>query len=120
MEPMLTVLTAAVLLAIAALGGTALAAIRFAGTQQPPARLAMIHGLLAAAAITLLIYACFTKGLPLAASAALVLFLIAAAGGAYLNLNFHWKQVLPPKGLIVGHPLGAIVAFVLLLVALFG
>ena len=120
MEPMLMVRTAAVLLAIAALGGMALAAIRFAGTQQPPAWLAMIHGLLAAAAITLLIYAWFTTGLPVAATAALVLFLIAAAGGAYLNLNFHWKQVLLPKGLIVGHALGAIVGFVLLLVAVFG
>ena len=119
MEPMLMVRTAAVLLAIAALGGMALAAIRFDGTQQPPAWLAMIHGLLAAAAITLLTYAWFTKGLSLAASAALVLFLIAAAGGAYLNLNFHWKQLLLPKGLIVGHALGAIAGFVLLLVAVF-
>ena len=120
MEPMSMVRTAAVLLAIAALGGMALAAIRFAGGQpQPPAWLAMIHGLLAAAGITLLAYVWFAVSVPAIASVALLLLLIAAAGGAYLNLNFHWKQVPLPKGLIVGHALGAIVGFVLLLVAAF-
>jgi hypothetical protein len=117
MEPMLMVRTAAVLLAITALGGLALAGIGF--NRQPPAWLAMLHGLLAGAAITLLAYAWFTVGLPALAAIALVLFLLAAAGGVYLNLNFHWRQLPMPKGLIVGHALAAVAGFVLLLIAAF-
>ena len=119
MEPMLMVRTAVVLLAITALGGLAMAGIRFGGNKQPPAWLAMLHRLLAGAAVTLLAYAWFTVGLPALAAWALLLFLLAAAGGAYLNLNFQWKQVLLPKGLIVGHALVAVAGFVLLLIAAF-
>ena len=119
MEPMLMVRTATVLLAITALGGLAMAGISFAGDRRPPAWLAMLHGLLAGAAVTLLAYAWFTVGLPGLAAVALLLFLLAAAGGAYLNLNFHWKQLPLPKGLIVGHALAAVAGFLLLLVVVF-
>src|SRR5437868_3797150 len=94
-----------------------MAGIRFAGQPHPPAWLAMLHGVLAAAAITLLLYAAATIGLPTLALVALVLFLIAAAGGAVLNLGYHWKRVALPKGLIVVHALVAVIAFVVLLVA---
>ena len=50
MEPLLMMKTACVLLAIAALGGLAMAGIRLAGTPRPPAWLAMLHGFLAGAA----------------------------------------------------------------------
>ena len=46
-----------------------------------------------------------------------MLFLIAAAGGAFLNLNYHWKMLPLPKGLIVGHAGIAVAGFVLLLAA---
>jgi hypothetical protein len=117
MEPTLMIRTAAVLLTITALGGLTLAGIRFASDKQPPAWLAMLHGLLAAAAVTLLLYAAATVGLPGLALAALVLFLVAAAAGAYLNLNYQWKQVLLPKGLVVAHAAVAVVGFVMLLIA---
>jgi len=116
MEPVLFMKTACALLAIAAVGGLALAGVAFAG-KTPPAWLAMLHGLLAAAALTLLLYAYFTVGLPALAGVALLLFLLAAAGGAYLNLNFHWKMLPLPKGIIVGHAGAAVVGFVLLLMA---
>src|SRR6185369_11524593 len=117
MEPILMVRTAAVLLTLTALGGLAMAGIRFAGDKQPPAWLAMLHGLLASAAVTLLIYAQATVGLPGIALGALILFVFAALGGAYLNLNYQWKQVLLPKALVVGHALIAVIGFVMLLVA---
>lgn len=69
------------------------------------------------AAVTLLLYAHFTVGLPTLAGWALLLFLIAAAGGAFLNLNYHWKMLPLPKGLIVGHAGVAVVGFLLLLAA---
>jgi len=77
----------------------------------------MLHGFLAGAAVTLLLYAYFTVGLPALAGWALLLFLIAAAGGAFLNLSYHWKLVPLPMGLIVGHAAVAVIGFVLLLAA---
>ncbi|HWA39433.1 MAG TPA: hypothetical protein VG873_16370 [Burkholderiales bacterium] len=120
MEPVLMMKTACVLLAVTALGGVAMAGIRFAGKPQPPTWLAMLHGLLAGAAVTLLLYGYFTVGLPALAGWALLLFLVAAAGGVFLNLNYHWKALPLPMGMVVGHAAIAVVGFVLLLVATFG
>jgi len=117
MEPVLIMKTACGLLALAALGGITMAGIRFAGKPQPPIWLAMGHGFLSAAALTLLLYAWFTIGLPALASWALLLFLIAAAGGAFLNLNYHWKMQPLPKGMIVGHAGIAVIGLALLLAA---
>jgi hypothetical protein len=117
MESVLIMKTACVLLAIAAVGGLVMAGIRFGGKPLPPTWLAMLHGFLSAAALTLLLYAWLTVGLPALASWALLLFLIAAAGGTFLNLNYHWKMQPLPKGLIVGHAGVAVVGFALLLVA---
>jgi hypothetical protein len=112
--------TSTILLVIAAAGGLVMAGIRFAGDRQPPASLAMLHGFLAAAALTLLLYAAATVGLPGMALAALVLLLVAAGGGVILNLNYHWKQLPLPKWLIVVHAIAAVVGFVLLLVVTWG
>lgn len=115
METALILRTSTVLLAIAAVGGLVMAGIRFAGNRQPPPALAMLHGFLAAAAVTLLLYAAATVGLPGMALAALVLFLVAAGGGVVLNLNYHWRQLPLPKWLVVVHATVAVVGFVLLL-----
>jgi hypothetical protein len=118
MEPMLSMQTAAVLLALAAMGGLTMAGLRFAGRPYPPSWLAMGHGFLAGAAVTLLIYAYFTVGLPMPGLVALVLFLLAAAGGVLMNLGYHWKQLPLPKALVLVHALIAVLGFVLLLVAI--
>ncbi len=117
METASILVTSTVLLAIAAAGGLVMAGIRFMGDHSPPAPLAMLHGFLAAAAITLLIYAAATVGLPGMALVAVLLFLLAAAGGAILNLNYHWKQLPLPKWLIIVHASAAVVGFVLLVAA---
>jgi hypothetical protein len=110
--------TACWLLAITAVGGLTMAGIRFAGKPQPPTWLAMLHGFLAGAAATLLLYAYFTVGLPQLAGWALLLLLIAAAGGAFINLNYHWKLVPLPIGLMLGHAGLAVLGFILLVVAI--
>lgn len=115
MEPALILRTSSILLAVAAAGGLAMAGIRFAGDRQPPPWLAMLHGFLAAAAVTLLLYAALTVGLPGMALTALVLFLVAAGGGVILNLNYHWKQLPLPKWLVIAHALAAVAGFLLLL-----
>ncbi len=117
MEPASILLTSTVLLALAAAGGLVMAGIRFVGDRSPPAALAMLHGFLAAAAVTLLLYAAATVGLPRMALLALALFLAAAGGGAILNLNYHWKQLPLPKWLVVVHASAAVAGFALLLAA---
>ena len=117
MEPAQILLTASVLLAAAAAGGLVMAGIRFMGDRSPRAALAMLHGFLAAAAVTLLLYAAATVGLPKLALVALALFLAAAGGGAILNLNYHWKQRPLPKGLVLAHAGAAVLGFVLLVAA---
>jgi len=111
---------AAWLFGIAALGGIAMAAMRFSGKPHPPAAFAMGHGLLAAAGLTLLVYAAFTTGVPQLAKVSLALFLGAAAGGAYMNLNFHRKGQALPKAIVIGHGLTAAAAYVCLLLAIRG
>jgi uncharacterized membrane protein HdeD (DUF308 family) len=119
MEPNLVLRTCAALLAIAAIGGVTIAVMRFRGRPRPPAWLAMLHGFLAAAAVTLLFYASFTVGLSMVANAALVLFLVAAAGGVYMNLEFHWKSLPLPKWLVLVHGAIAVAGYLLLLAAAF-
>lgn len=120
MEPMGMLQAAAGLFAVAAVGGVVMACIRLIGNRNPPVALSMLHGFLAAAGLTLLVYAALTTGLPGLALLALALFVLAAAGGAAMNLGYHWKQQPLPKGLLIGHAALAVVAFVMLLFAAFG
>lgn len=110
-------LTATVLLALTALGGLVMAGIRFARATNPPAWLAMFHGLLASAGLTLLIYDVFTRAVPAPAILAMILFLAAAGGGAILSLAYKWRQRLLPAWLVLGHALLAATALVLLILA---
>lgn len=111
---------AAILFGVAAVGGVVMALIRWSGAARPPDWLAMAHGLLAAAGLTLLVQAACTTGLPLPAQASLVLFVVAAAGGAFINLRYHARQLALPKAWIGVHAVVAVLAFVLLLLAAFG
>lgn len=79
----------------------------------------MLHGLLAAAGITLAAYAALVVGVPAPAWWALALFLAAAAGGAAMNLLWRSKGRPIPVGLMLGHATLAVVAFVLLVLAAF-
>ena len=112
--------TSTILLVITAAGGLVMAGIAFKGNQQPPTWLAMLHGFLGAAALTLLLYAAATVGLPGMALTALVLLLVAAAGGVVLNLKYHWKQLPLPRGLVIVHAVAAVAGFLLLLAATWG
>jgi hypothetical protein len=118
MDPVHAMKTAAALFAIAALGGVTMAAIRLRGADRPPSSFAMAHGLLAGAGLTLLIYAWWTVGIPPMAQYSVLVLLVAAAGGTFVNLRYH-SQLLPlPIPLVIGHALVAVVGFALLLLAL--
>ncbi|HEX5663729.1 MAG TPA: hypothetical protein VFX93_09540 [Xanthomonadaceae bacterium] len=102
------------LFAIGALGGVAMAAIRFARSANPPAWLAMLHGLLAAAGLTLTGYAVFAHNADGTAPSAFGLLCIAAVGGAVLSLRYKWNRILLPAWLVLTHALAAVAGFVLL------
>ena len=89
MDAMSMMRTAAALLGIAALGGLLMAVIRFRGADRPPSWIAMLHGLLAAAALTLLIYAALTVGIPALAQLATGILVVVAIVGVWLNLQYH-------------------------------
>ncbi len=110
--------TAATLFGLAALGGLLMAGMRLSGKPHPPAWLAMGHGFLAAAGLTLLIYAACAVGIAPMAEVAVGLLVIAAAGGAAMNLLFHWKQRPLPIALMLGHAALAVTGFALLLLSL--
>ena len=118
MEPALVLKTSAVLLGLAALGGMALAGIRLTGAPYPPAALAMGHGLLAGAALTLLLYAAVTIGIPPLALVALAVLATAAALGVWLNLGFHARLRPIPIPPMVIHALLAVLGFAALLLVL--
>ncbi len=114
--------TSAVLFGIAALGGLLMAGIRFARRVNPPAAIAMLHGLLAASGLTLLAYAiCTDRAAPGTSmgTVALVLFLLAALGGVVMSLKYKWNRVLIPAWLLLGHATAAVLGFVVLLLAAF-
>ena len=112
--------TSMLLFLLAALGGLVMAGIRLAGKRNPPAWMAMGHGLLAAAGLTLLAYSVFTESVPTLATVALVLFVIAAAGGAVMSLVYKWHDRLLPAWLVTVHGLLAVAAFLSLAGAAYG
>lgn len=109
--------TAVVLFAIAAAAGLIMAGIRTFANKNPPAWLAMMHGLLAAAALTLLLFGAFTIGISTLGVWALVILIIAALGGLFLNLGYQEKRNLLPKSVMYVHVLIAVIGFILLIIA---
>jgi uncharacterized membrane protein HdeD (DUF308 family) len=120
MDVQTLLVTVVVLFTVAALGGIAMAAMRLGTGRNPPAWLAMLHGTLGAAGLTLLVFALFTTQLPALAMIAAVLILLAAVGGAVMNLGYHWHGKLLPKGLIFGHAALAVAGYLALLLSLRG
>lgn len=112
--------TVVVLFTLAALGGIAMAAVRLGTGRNPPAWLAMAHGLLAAAGLTLLIFGAFAAELPALANLAALLLVAAAGGGVVMNQVYHWHGKLLPRGLLIGHAVLAVIGFGVLLLAMRG
>jgi hypothetical protein len=109
---------AAVLLAVAALGGVVMAAMRFGGRELPPMALAIIHGLFAASGLVALILFVVNSAAPTLALVSLVGFVIAALGG-FMLFAHHLRGKALPSNYVVVHGAGAVVSFVLLLAAIF-
>jgi hypothetical protein len=110
---------AAILLAIAALAGAALATLHFRGRSPLPMSLVLLHGSFAASGLALLVVAAAVQpdfgGLALAS---LVIFGIAALGGFYL-VSRQLRDRALPSAVVLIHGGAAVVALLLLLWYLF-
>lgn len=111
---------AAILFALAALGGITMLVLRLRGMDRPPTLLAIEHGIIALSGVVTLGYAFAQETLPTAANVALGLFILAALGGATLFFGFHLRGRPLPVPFIIGHGLIAATALSLLLYAIYG
>jgi hypothetical protein len=110
---------AAILFAVAAVSGVAIAFIRLNGRDLPPMWLALFHGAFAASGLVALAMVVMAGGAAQWARIALGGFVVAALGGFFL-FSFHLRRRALPVPLIAIHGLVAVVAFALLLAAILG
>lgn len=95
-----------------------MALIRLGKHNNPPHWIAMLHGFIAAAGVTLLAYVVIFAQVPDLAQIGLLAFLLAAAGGVWMNLGHHQQNRLIPSTIMIGHALVAVAGLVLLLLVL--
>lgn len=108
------------LFVVAALAGLTMLIQHFQGKTPPKVGLALVHGLFAASGLVVLLVAAMKLGFSGAPALALGLFVLAALGGFTLALGFHLRQRPLPSGLVVGHGLLAVAAFLILLASVLG
>jgi hypothetical protein len=118
MDTQTILFVACVLFGVAAAGGIVMALIRLGKKANPPHWIAMLHGFIAAAGLTLLAYVTIFSHVPDMAQIGLLALLLAAFGGVWMNLGRHQKGVLIPNSVMVGHALMAVVGVALLLLVL--
>lgn len=118
MDTQTILFVACVLFGVAAAGGIVMALIRLGKKTNPPHWIAMLHGFIAAAGVTLLAYVTIFAQVPDLAQLALLAVLLAAAGGVWMNLGRHQQGVLIPNSVMVAHALVAVAGVALLLLAL--
>ena len=106
---------AAVVFAIAALGGIVLAVHVLRG-KFAPWSLSLVHAALGAGGIVLVLVTVI-QGVRGSAALALGLFVIAALGGFFLA-SFHYRKQLPPSAVVVVHAVVALAGFGALLAAI--
>ena len=113
--------TAAVLLAVAALGGLAMVAFRVSKKANPPTALAAGHGLVAAAGLITLLYHVFTTTgpVPHMVNWAIGVFVVGALGGLGLFTLFHLRNRLLPVWMMLGHGAVGMAGLVLLVWAIY-
>lgn len=111
---------ATILLSLAALGGLTMAVFRMQGNPRPPNWIPPVHGLVAASGVALLIVEAATNGIPRLVQVALGLFVIAAGGGLFMNLQFHRQNRALPIPVMLGHGLLALTGVLLLILCVTG
>lgn len=88
-----------------------MALVRFASDRRSPLWIAKSHGVAAASALSLLLFGWVNFSFPRAGLYGLVTLLVAAAGGLFLNLGYHWQKKALPEWLVFAHMSVAFVGF---------
>jgi hypothetical protein len=87
--------------------------IRFASDRPSPPCIAKLHGMAATSAISLLVFGWFDVGFSRVGMYGLVALLVAAVGGLFLNLGFHWRRKPLPQWLVFAHMSIAFLGFLI-------
>lgn len=106
--PMTLLKLAALLLALAVVGGLVMALLRAFGKRNPPDWLPPLHGLAAAGGVCLLIVAAATGGAAPWVQIAIGILLLAAIGGIMIHVRYHRRGWLIPAGYVWLHLLLAL------------
>jgi hypothetical protein len=105
--------TAAILLAIAAVGGLVMV-VKIFGGSPAPLGLSLLHAALGAAGLVMVAIPVLKGEGTTMLTVALLVLAIAAVGGFYVA-SFRLKNQLPPKPVVVVHALVAVSGFLTLL-----
>jgi hypothetical protein len=107
------------LFALAAIVGVYMGVLHSRGRTPPPVLAAVLHGVLAVCGVVLLLLGVMQLGFGKTVHTwSLVLFVLAALGGLYL-VSHHFRGQPLPGGVIVIHAMIAVIAFLILVVAVF-
>jgi glucose uptake protein GlcU len=109
---------AVLLIALAAVIGLTMAVQHFRGRTPPKAGLAILHGLLTVSGVIVLLLGVLEVGFGTAHTWALALFAIVALGGVYL-VSHHIRKRPLPNAVVVIHGVGAVIAFLVLVTAVY-
>jgi hypothetical protein len=115
MEPLLLVRTSAWLLAAAAAVGVVMAIYRLGQGRAAPLLASRLHGYLACAGLSLLLFGWARALLPRTAVLATFLLLVAAIGGLTAAHGRRWKWAPSIEALVFVHLTLAVTGYVLLL-----
>ncbi len=94
-----------------------MAALRYTMGRPAPVAISKLHGFLAAAGLTLLVYGWATMPLPKIAATATALLLLAAIGGLTTSQAWRWKQAPSVEVLLFAHMSLAAMGYLLLVAA---
>ena len=107
-----------ILLALAAVGGLAMAIMVFRKRALPPLGLALVHGVAAASGLAVLIGVIASDDTPASATVGLTILLGAALAGFALFAHHLKQKALPPAGIVI-HAVLAVAGFLTLLAGSF-
>src|SRR5207248_10992917 len=110
---------AAILFAVAAVTGIAIAFIRLSGRDLPPMGLALLHGLFAASGLVALAIAAVAPGAAEWARISLGIFVVSALGG-FVLFSFHLRRPGLPGSIIGFQGFVGVIACGVFLVAILG
>lgn len=112
-------LTSIIIFVFALLGGSTIAYLSLT-KKKIPMMFAIGHGVAAVAGFVILAVAVVTTTVPMLATVAMWVFLLAAIGGAWLLIGYYLPYKSLPPSLIFTHGGLAVVGFILLLLAMLG